>query len=84
MTLNVAQVLLHINAHDARITSQLGLALIPAFSTFSREMYPRIISFFDQGIINNSLSSLRKLQGFGTDQIVVEGETFGASQMIKN
>ncbi|KAF9454513.1 hypothetical protein P691DRAFT_770412 [Macrolepiota fuliginosa MF-IS2] len=66
VTLNVAQVLLHINTHNSRIISQIALALIPAFSTFEKTMYPRIISFFDLGIIKNSLSNLRRLQGFET------------------
>ncbi|KXN89237.1 Protein kinase C delta type [Leucoagaricus sp. SymC.cos] len=72
LTLNIAQVLLHINAHDPRIASQIGLALIPAFSTFNREMYTRLISFFDQGIIRNSLSNLRRLQGLEDTQVVTE------------
>lgn len=75
ITLNVAQVLLLINAHNFHIVSQIGHALIPAFSSFDRAMYPRIISFFNQGIIRNSLSSLRKIQGVKIDQNVVESET---------
>lgn len=76
LTLNVAQVLLHINAHDPRIVSQIGFALIPGFSSFNREMHPRLIVFFDQGIIRSSLSNLRILQGVEATQILVEGEAF--------
>ena len=76
ITLNVAQVLLLINSHDPHIVSQIGHALIPAFSGFDREMYPRIISFFNQSIIRNSLSDLRRIQGVAVDQNVVESETF--------
>ncbi|KAF5358295.1 hypothetical protein D9756_001552 [Leucocoprinus leucothites] len=72
LTLNVAQVLLHINTSDPRTVSQIGLALIPAFSSFSREMYPRLISFFNQGIIRNSLSDLRRLQGVVVKQSMIE------------
>jgi len=75
ITLNVAQVLLLINAHNFHIVSQIAHALIPAFSSFDRAMYPRIISFFNQGIIRNSLLSLRKLQGVAIDQNAVESET---------
>lgn len=74
MSLNVAQVLLHINAHDYSTISQIGLALIPAFSTFNKAMYPRLILFFNHGIIRNTLWRLRKLQGFESNLVAVDGE----------
>ncbi|KAJ3564293.1 hypothetical protein NP233_g8386 [Leucocoprinus birnbaumii] len=79
ITLNVAQVLLHINAHNPRMVSQIGLALVPAFSSFNRDMYPRLISFFNQGIIRNSLSDLRRLQGISIDQNAVDSKAFAIS-----
>lgn len=75
VSLNVAQALLHINAHDYSTISQIGLALIPAFSTFNNVMYPRLILFFNHGIIRNALWRLKNLQGFDTNQIIVDGES---------
>ncbi|KAJ3516626.1 hypothetical protein NLJ89_g1005 [Agrocybe chaxingu] len=64
LTLNVAQFLIHCHRHDPRIISQIAQAMIPAFSTFDAQMYPRLLSFFEMSVVRVVLQSLRLLQGF--------------------
>ncbi|CAA7271679.1 unnamed protein product [Cyclocybe aegerita] len=64
LTLNVAQFLIHCHRHDPRIISQIALAMIPSFSTFDAQMYPRLLSFFEMSVVRVVLQSLRLLQGF--------------------
>ncbi|KAF8894642.1 hypothetical protein BD779DRAFT_1502197 [Infundibulicybe gibba] len=63
LTLDVAQFLLHVHRHDAKIMSQIGFAIIPAFSTFQPAMHLRLLKFFEEGIIWRILEQLRQVQG---------------------
>ncbi|TFK42558.1 hypothetical protein BDQ12DRAFT_676416 [Crucibulum laeve] len=63
LTLNVAQFLVHIHRYDPKIISQIAFAMIPAFSTFRREMYAHLLSFFEDGVMRGALQNLRSLQG---------------------
>lgn len=76
LTINVAQLLIHANRHDARVISQIGFAMIPAFSTFHPELHPRLLSFFEENLIRPALQHLRQMQGVEeTDAIPLdEGE----------
>jgi len=63
VTLDVAQLLLQAQRHDPEVTSRIGFALIPAFTTFRPEMHTRLLTFFEQAIIRHLLGDLRHMQG---------------------
>ncbi|KAJ7582678.1 hypothetical protein C8J56DRAFT_1167735 [Mycena floridula] len=66
VTLEIARFLLHIHQRTPSIVSQIGFAIIPAFSTFSPEMFPRLLQFFEECILRGNLEELGKLQGSKT------------------
>jgi hypothetical protein len=65
VVLDVALFLIHTQRHDPKIISQIAFALIPAFSTFHIEMQPRLLAFFEEGIIRDVLEDLSRTQGAG-------------------
>lgn len=65
VVLDVAQFLIHTQRHDPKIISQIAYALLPAFATFHIEMQPRLLAFFDEGIIRDVLEDLSRTQGTG-------------------
>ncbi|KAG6890676.1 hypothetical protein C0995_005048 [Termitomyces sp. Mi166 len=63
LTLDVAQFLLHTHCHDPIVISKIGFAMIPAFSTFRREMHGRLLTFFETTVIRGVLEDLEQIQG---------------------
>ncbi|KAH7871820.1 uncharacterized protein C8R40DRAFT_1256268 [Lentinula edodes] len=63
VTLEVAQFLLHTYRRASEIVSQIVFALIPAFSTFPREMHARLLAFFEECVTRNALEELSLIQG---------------------
>lgn len=66
VTLDVAQILIHLHREEPRILSQIGFAVVPAFQTFPPSMHLRLLSFFDDGVLGGMLAGLQKLQGTDT------------------
>jgi hypothetical protein len=85
LTINVAQFLIHANRHDPRVISQIGFAMIPAFSTFHPELHPRLLSFFEENLIRPVLQRLRQMQGVeGIDAIPLdEGKGTSSSPRLE-
>lgn len=63
VVLDIAQFLIHTQRHEPKVISQIGFALIPAFSTFPVEMQPRLLAFFEDGIIRGVFEDLSLSQG---------------------
>ncbi|KAG6814364.1 hypothetical protein H0H92_010950 [Tricholoma furcatifolium] len=63
LTLDVAQFLLHTHRHDFNVTSKIGFAMIPAFSTFRPAMHGRLLTFFENAVIRCMLEDLAQIQG---------------------
>ncbi|KAI6036559.1 hypothetical protein BKA83DRAFT_85522 [Pisolithus microcarpus] len=59
VSLDVAQLLIHCNLREPAVISQVAFAVIPAFSTFPPQMYPRLLAFFDNVILRGVLEDLR-------------------------
>jgi hypothetical protein len=57
-TINVAQFLISTHRQDPKVISQIGFAVIPAFSTFPREMRGRLMIFFQDAVIRGLLETL--------------------------
>src|SRR5882762_4096442 len=74
VVLDVAQFLINTQRHDPKIISEIAFALIPAFSTFHIEMQPRLLAFFEEGIIRGVLEDLGKTQGAVPTGVSVKGE----------
>ncbi|PFH54331.1 hypothetical protein AMATHDRAFT_38260 [Amanita thiersii Skay4041] len=70
--LDIAQFLLHAHRHLPRVVSQIGFAIIPAFSTFPREMQGRLLKFFEECIIRGLLQELSVSQGGRTEDSIYE------------
>ncbi|KAL1755905.1 hypothetical protein FB107DRAFT_212573 [Schizophyllum commune] len=62
VTLDIAQYLLYVTRHEPKTMCQVGMAVIPAFSTFPPEMHPRLLVFFDS-LIRVVLEDLSLAQG---------------------
>lgn len=67
LVLDVSQFLIHTHRHDPKIVSDIGLALIPAFSTFQPEMHARLLAFFEDGVIRGILEDLGRARGSTID-----------------
>jgi hypothetical protein len=76
VVLDVALFLIHTQRHDPKIISQIAFALIPAFSTFHIEMQPRLLAFFEEGIIRDVLEDLSRIQGAGQIEASSAGGRF--------
>ncbi|KAJ6596919.1 hypothetical protein DFH09DRAFT_972654 [Mycena vulgaris] len=63
LVLDVSQFLLHTHHHDPKIVSDIGLAIIPAFSTFQPEMHVRLLAFFEDGVMRSILDDLGRARG---------------------
>ncbi|KAI0306458.1 hypothetical protein B0F90DRAFT_1808156 [Multifurca ochricompacta] len=70
ISLDIALLLVHMHAKSATIISQVGFALLPAFSTFRAEMHPRLLLFFE-GMLRNMLLEERQLRGFTKDSVEI-------------
>ncbi|KAJ7449837.1 hypothetical protein FB451DRAFT_1286715 [Mycena latifolia] len=67
LVLDVSQFLIHTHRHEPKIVSEIGLALIPAFSTFQPEMHVRLLAFFEDGVIRSILEDLGRARGSSTN-----------------
>ncbi|KAJ4487923.1 hypothetical protein J3R30DRAFT_3280032 [Lentinula aciculospora] len=63
VTLEVSQFLLHAYRHASEIVSQIVFALIPAFTTFPKEMHARLLAFFEECVTRSALEELSLIQG---------------------
>ncbi|KAI6150742.1 hypothetical protein BKA82DRAFT_122595 [Pisolithus tinctorius] len=64
ISLDVAQLLVHCNLREPTVISQVAFAVIPAFSTFPSQMYPRLLAFFDNVILRGVLEDLCNERGY--------------------
>ncbi|KAI0062284.1 hypothetical protein BV25DRAFT_1804358 [Artomyces pyxidatus] len=67
ISLDVAQLLIHMHQNSPAIISQVGFALLPALATFRAEMHFRLLSLFEEGILRGVLSQAREIQGLDGD-----------------
>jgi hypothetical protein len=79
VVLDVTLLLIHTQRHDPKIISQIAFALIPAFSAFPTEMQPRLLAFFEEGIIRDVLEDLSRIQGAGQIAALSAGGEFDSS-----
>ena len=69
ISLDIALLLVHMHATSHAVISQVGFALLPAFTTFKDEMYPRLLLFFES-MLRGMLHEERKLRGSVKDGAV--------------
>ncbi|KAL4074405.1 hypothetical protein V8B97DRAFT_1868478 [Scleroderma yunnanense] len=63
VSLDIAQLLVHLNRQEPSVISRITSAMIPALNTFPPEMYPRLLAFFDNVILRGVLEDLRGERG---------------------
>lgn len=63
VTLDVAQLLIHMHIDSPKVLNQIGFALLPAFVTFGVEMQARLLRFFEEGVLRGILNKVRDAQG---------------------
>ncbi|TFK54850.1 hypothetical protein OE88DRAFT_1674178 [Heliocybe sulcata] len=63
VTLDVILVLCKMYRYDPQVLSRIGTALMPAFATFKAEMHSRLLSVFNDWIVQDMLDDLRRIQG---------------------
>jgi hypothetical protein len=66
ISLDIALLLVHMHAESHAVISQVGFALLPAFTTFKAEMYPRLLLFFE-GMLRGMLHEERRLRSLVKD-----------------
>ena len=76
VSLDIALLLVHMHAKSDAVISQVGFALLPAFTTFKAGMYPRLILFFE-GILRDMLHEERRLRS-----LVMGSEEISSSQGV--
>ena len=62
VVLDVALLVLSGHQHNPKIVHDLGLAFIPAFSTFPPVMHTRLLQFFENGILRHIFDDLEGIQ----------------------
>lgn len=62
LTLDVSQIIIHMYRGNARVLYDIGLAIMPAFSTFPESMHRRLLTFFEDGLLRTMLHNLRGIQ----------------------
>ncbi|KAG9019640.1 hypothetical protein FRB90_011986 [Tulasnella sp. 427] len=61
--LDFAQCLLTNQRRNTKIISDIGFAVIPAFTTFPREMHARLLRFFEESVLRGMLEDLATARG---------------------
>lgn len=61
--LDFAQCLITNQLHDPKVVADIGFAVLPAFSTFPKEMQPRLLRFFEESVLRGMLESLGQARG---------------------
>lgn len=67
LTLDIVQVLVHLHMCTAKVLYEIGMNLIPAFSTFPLSMHGRLLNFFENVLIRPVLDSLKLVQRGDSD-----------------
>ncbi|KAH8117558.1 hypothetical protein DFH11DRAFT_1504486 [Phellopilus nigrolimitatus] len=62
LTLDVSQILVHLHRGNAKILYDIGLVIVPAFSSFPGSMHGRLLRFFEDGLLRSMLQDLNRLQ----------------------
>lgn len=80
VTLDVAQILVHLYRDNPRVLYETGVVLVPAVSSFSPRMHGRLLKFFENGILRFMLEDLKAMQrNYSTgqaDPLNSDGEIF--------
>jgi len=48
---------------EPQTMAAVGLAVLPAFDTFEAGLYPRLVAFFEDGLMRRMLERLAEVQG---------------------
>lgn len=64
--LDFAQCLLTNQHRNPKIMADIGFAVIPAFTTFPREMHARLLRFFEESVLRGMLDDLSIARGSKT------------------
>lgn len=62
ITLDVCSIFAYMHRASAKVLYDIGLAVLPAFSTFPQSMHKRLLRFFEDGLLRMMLFSLRGQQ----------------------
>ncbi|TDL27495.1 hypothetical protein BD410DRAFT_782583 [Rickenella mellea] len=62
LTLDVAQFLVYTHRNTPKVLYTIGLAMIPAFSSFKAGMQRRLLAFFEESLITVMLQNLKEFQ----------------------
>ncbi|KAH9079531.1 hypothetical protein EDB83DRAFT_2343143 [Lactarius deliciosus] len=80
LSLDIALLLVHMHAKSDTVISQVGFALLPAFTTFKAEMYPRLILFFE-GILRDMLHEEMHLRSLVTGSAEISSDQGYSSEL---
>ena len=60
--LDIAQILITLHTRSPAILSKIAFAILPAFTTFSSRMLPRLVQFFEESLLRDMLANAAVLQ----------------------
>ena len=63
LTLDIAQLLIYMYRSNSKVLYNIGMIMVPAFSTFPQSMHRRVLAFFEDGLLRSMLQNLRDIQG---------------------
>ncbi|THH16358.1 hypothetical protein EW146_g4274 [Bondarzewia mesenterica] len=63
LSLDVTQLLVHMHNDSPKLLGEIASAILPAFVTFRSEMHPRLLRFFEEGVLRSMLDQTRQIQG---------------------
>ncbi|VDB82999.1 unnamed protein product [Peniophora sp. CBMAI 1063] len=71
--LDIAQILISLHSRSPAILSKIAFAILPAFTTFSSRMLPRLVQFFEESLLRDMLANAAALQRpFGSRDTILD------------
>ncbi|THH07445.1 hypothetical protein EW145_g3377 [Phellinidium pouzarii] len=62
LTLDISLILVNLYRGNAKVLYDIGLAIVPAFSSFPESMHGRLLNFFEDGMLRSMLQDLSRIQ----------------------
>ena len=77
IVLDVGLALVNMYRGEPKVLYEIGMAFLPAFSTFPEHMFDRLLAFFENGLVRAMVYSLRGLENDGLghvdDNVISQG-----------
>lgn len=80
IVLDVGLALINMYRGEPKVLYDIGMAFLPAFSTFPENMFDRLLTFFENGLVRGMVYSLRSAENDGlghhNSKVMAQGARF--------